>query len=388
MGRCYDFGVSIDPSSERAMVVAPEGGRCVCPSSGAVCVGRFAGCSQILSQPGRVPPNAPAWALDPAPVAVRAEPQRIPAAVGAAVGAGASAHFGRTDHFDLKPEADLEIAPIPSRYAAVPANDRPVDVNGSRPVSVDDLAEAVVHLRESMAQNTPVVEQIADLLAEQEALRRSFGRVDEALDRMSRLESAVDRLTSTVQSFRDDIEEQAGTPDQLTRVQASIERLTKAVIEGNEQRTRPQQVSPLAFETLQETVDNTATMSIAMRNELVELVDAQARETHALRRQLTELMRRTVESTDRIAQPMPDTDDIARQIASLSDDVARLHTGSELVTATELAATINTLRGAGIEDISAAHLVHSFQVDVRELRNEIADLKGQLAAVAAAESNG
>ena len=72
MGRCYDFGVSIDGDSERAMIVAPEGGHCVCPSSGTTCHGRFSGCGDILNQPGRIPANAPEWSLDPNPIPVSA----------------------------------------------------------------------------------------------------------------------------------------------------------------------------------------------------------------------------------------------------------------------------------------------------------------------------
>ncbi|MFT7645396.1 MAG: hypothetical protein ACI8Y4_000124 [Candidatus Poriferisodalaceae bacterium] len=63
MGRCYEFDRSLDSSSEHAMVVAPEGGYCLCPSSGAVRHGQFAGCSAIVSQLGRIPPTAPSWSV-------------------------------------------------------------------------------------------------------------------------------------------------------------------------------------------------------------------------------------------------------------------------------------------------------------------------------------
>ena len=45
------------------MVVVPGGGSCVCPTTGVTCRGRFAGCEEIVSQPGRIPPNAPDWAI-------------------------------------------------------------------------------------------------------------------------------------------------------------------------------------------------------------------------------------------------------------------------------------------------------------------------------------
>ena len=63
MGRCYDFGVSIDASSEMAMMVAPEGGYCQSPSTAVTCEGRFDGCAEIVAVPGRVPPSAPGWSL-------------------------------------------------------------------------------------------------------------------------------------------------------------------------------------------------------------------------------------------------------------------------------------------------------------------------------------
>src|SRR5205823_303297 len=60
---------------DHAMVVSAAGGSCVCVRCGVACTGRFAGCTEILAEPGRVPAFAPAWALDaeatpPAPVAV------------------------------------------------------------------------------------------------------------------------------------------------------------------------------------------------------------------------------------------------------------------------------------------------------------------------------
>ena len=64
MGRCYEFGISIDADSERAILVAPQGGFCICPSTGTTCEGRFIGCAAILEQANRVPPTAPSWAVD------------------------------------------------------------------------------------------------------------------------------------------------------------------------------------------------------------------------------------------------------------------------------------------------------------------------------------
>lgn len=51
------------------MVVAEEGGRCVCPSCHVSCPGQFSGCASVTSRPGYVPDNAPSWARPPAPPA-------------------------------------------------------------------------------------------------------------------------------------------------------------------------------------------------------------------------------------------------------------------------------------------------------------------------------
>lgn len=63
MGRCYEFGAAINSACEHAMVVDEDGGRCGCATCGATCLGRFAGCADIISRPGFVPVTAPAWAV-------------------------------------------------------------------------------------------------------------------------------------------------------------------------------------------------------------------------------------------------------------------------------------------------------------------------------------
>src|SRR5687768_1949063 len=59
MGRCYEFGTSINPDCEHGMVVVDEGGACRCPVCDTLCRGRFAGCAEIVSRPGYVSPLAP-----------------------------------------------------------------------------------------------------------------------------------------------------------------------------------------------------------------------------------------------------------------------------------------------------------------------------------------
>ena len=67
MGRCYEFGVVITEGCDHTMTVPDEGGRCVCNSCGADCLGRFNGCASIISRPGYVPLLAPASAREHAP---------------------------------------------------------------------------------------------------------------------------------------------------------------------------------------------------------------------------------------------------------------------------------------------------------------------------------
>jgi hypothetical protein len=62
MGRCYEFGVSLSEGCEHAMVVAAEGGRCVCATCGSSCPGQFRACAAIVANPGYVPLTAPGWA--------------------------------------------------------------------------------------------------------------------------------------------------------------------------------------------------------------------------------------------------------------------------------------------------------------------------------------
>lgn len=48
MGWCAEFGPRIDPTCEHAMI--PGRGACSCPTCGAVCKGKFSGCSDVWAQ--------------------------------------------------------------------------------------------------------------------------------------------------------------------------------------------------------------------------------------------------------------------------------------------------------------------------------------------------
>lgn len=63
VGHCYEFGVAVDASCGHAMIVAPEGGACVCSTCNAHCEGRFPACAGIIARPGYVPAVAPGWAV-------------------------------------------------------------------------------------------------------------------------------------------------------------------------------------------------------------------------------------------------------------------------------------------------------------------------------------
>jgi hypothetical protein len=71
MGKCYEFGVALNESCQHAMTVSPDSGHCGCQTCGTRCEGRFRGCDAVLSQPNRVPPSAPAWAV---PVSIGRKP--------------------------------------------------------------------------------------------------------------------------------------------------------------------------------------------------------------------------------------------------------------------------------------------------------------------------
>ena len=64
MGRCYEFGVTVEDGCDHAMVVSAEGGVCECSECGASCRGRFTGCEAVLARPGHVPIAAPRHLVD------------------------------------------------------------------------------------------------------------------------------------------------------------------------------------------------------------------------------------------------------------------------------------------------------------------------------------
>ncbi len=431
MGRCYDFGVSIDASSERAMVVAPQGGLCICPSSGASCPGRFAGCAAILNQPGRVPPNAPSWAV---------EATSEPTTSGANTTAGhqtsavsgiaypaysappayaqpvmqASHHTEQAQpvHATARPpmaQAGPVLQTTPTQAVAPEFtegasdwqqalgnaeerrrrqdNDRALadlreTVEGLRQaiedknsVSVDDLADAVLHLRETTLKTAPLDEEVREVRRTQESIRRSTTQLDVVPGKLEGVETSLSALASSMDTIQHDVARGAGLADQLTRMQVSIERLAKAVVEVRD--GRDDSSATIAHGTMLDSIESATSMMMAMRNETVELAEKQARETHALRRQVADLLRRNDERRGPDTGSNDSVELLERQFDTLRREISQIRPNPDVATASQLAQTLNVLREAGVEDISAAHLVHSFQLEMRDLRSEIAALKSQ-----------
>ena len=113
----------------------------------------------------------------------------------------------------------------------------------------------------------------------------------------------------------------------------------------------------------------------SMRDEVTALSQRQTREMHALRQQVTEMKTRLEER--RAADVSGD--ELTTALGKIQTDIARLRPEtSEMATATQLADTINTLRDAGVDDLSAAHLVHALQQDMRNIRDDIQSVRGDV----------
>lgn len=339
MGRCYEFGVSIDPTSEHAMVVAPEGGHCVCPSTGASCFGQFAGCVDIVAQPERIPPNAPAWSRPNTTVDTMLP---TPGLVAATTG---HAQIQTPPPPVSQPVRSVAVQPMPLTHSAlVPPN--PV-MTPPAPIS-EPAAGAPVS---DLANVLDVVQQLqAEFHAEQ--LRPDT--------RLTGIEQSLELLT-----------ERLAVPAPTVDVEPHFSALTETL---QAMKTDHEQALA-AFHTqtasLHETVENLAQMVVLARQETAENAERHRRELHGVRHQLIELRASIDERTEASAQDRVDGD-----IRSIREAVEGLEsrTPPDLLTANQLAETLNSLRDAGAEEISTAHLVHSFQLEVRSLREQLDEL--------------
>jgi len=171
MGRCYEFGVPVVDGCEHAMVVVAEGGACACSACGAHCLGKFAGCADIVAQPGYVPSTAPAG---------------------------------------LVPSADRNLLPIPNRPASPPPTDLAPDtsttdleVSRALLVAVQSELDAVrAHLHALLdrpvgAGREEVLDAIERVRAELDArdaeLRAAF---DEVVAHYGRMADTIDELAA------------------------------------------------------------------------------------------------------------------------------------------------------------------------------------------------
>ena len=210
-------------------------------------------------------------------------------------------------------------------------------------VSVEDIAEAILALRTTpstepeMPEPTPEPERVDDSNEAIEQLRT------EVLARQDELAGSLHRLGRAMIELRD--------AQTATAQQADMSGPLGALELGHAQLT--QSVEEL-------------------RVQMTGATDAQAREVHALRAQVTAMMTRLEE---RRAADVSGAA-VMEQLEALRSEVTRRdQEGADMSTATDLAATINTLRESGVEEISAAHLVHSFQLELRSLRTELHQIR-------------
>ncbi len=405
MGRCYDFGVSIDTSSERAMVVAAEGGMCVCPSSGVTCTGRFAGCADILNQPGRVPSNAPAWSLDPSPepvavlpttpqpVAFAATPQPAPIAQPASVAqpapvaqpvatvAAAPQAVAAPQPAAVPPQPVVQPATMapPAPVAAAPttaAAPAPAPAPSANDALVSELLTAVRELQTEMAavRQQPQELSLDDLADAINAMRGAPAAAAPVAQASAPAPAPTQQPShaAEIQQLRTEV---LARQDELA---GSLHRLGRAMIELRDAQSASLSQMDMSgpVGALEVGQAQLAQSMEELRVQVVGATDAQAKEVHALRAQVTDMMTRLEER--RAADVSGSA--VVEQLEALRSEVSRqTDDNTDMSTATELAATINTLRDSGVEEISAAHLVHSFQLELRSLRSELHQIRDAVA---------
>ena len=256
------------------------------------------------------------------------------------------------------------------------------------------LIASVEQLRaEVAAQPKPVHTEVAALHDELRSVRAEIAALSGLAAvplQISELEQATNLAINSIDTLRTthydsvyndnpDTITVADIADRLDTTNSSIERLNNAMVDlyykasanaNTVDAARDDSISDDVARLNLSIEHNTNTVEL-LRAELVDLAKRQAREIHALRKQLTQ-MHTNIES--RRDHPAETT--ISSELDSIRQEMVRLRPeGADVVTASQLAETINTLRGAGVEDISAAHLVHTFQLEMRTLRNELSELR-------------
>lgn len=178
MGRCYEFGVSVDEACEHAMSVVADGGSCECTVCDARCPGRFAGCAQVVDQPGYVPVLAPAWArsgtASAAPAPELAPPRPVHRPVVRDLEAGRPA----------RPVGDVESELAVIRELVEKLLDRPPagdEFGGFRAVLDERDTELTAMFERFLAVHGQLTTQVEQTTAAQARLAELLGRLERRL---------------------------------------------------------------------------------------------------------------------------------------------------------------------------------------------------------------
>ncbi len=392
MGYCYDFGIALD-GDDSAMMVSPEGGYCVCPSTGTTCAGLRPGCDQILSQPGRMSPSAPpAIASGGWWPASAAAPNR-PRPIAGSIASPSPGTATPTDHrlgqivemlreMREQPSSDPRLTQILDilRVMAEPTEPPEPDPR------VDRLMEMVQALATSPTRLGRIQEQVNQIVRSQEVMAavpdtvtgtaRAVEGIHEAvvplLDLPARVESLYENLallTEGVDLLRAEIRTDVAGTEQIAAVNRSIEQLARAIIELRRESAGDVRPSD-GTHPVGESVENLAETVIAIRRELMAAHERQAGSIERLSAMVEGISDRlsAVEGVE------AETADLSTAVYDMSAELAELRATSALpgvVTATELAETINTMRDSDVEEITLAHLVHGFRTELRDLRNTL-----------------
>jgi len=131
-------------------------------------------------------------------------------------------------------------------------------------------------------------------------------------------------------------------------------------------------------------VEHLATMVGLVRQEVQDTIERHQNELHAVRREMIEL-RATIQ--ERIQ--MPTGERLGPDLRALQATVDELSSQnrSQVQPASQLADTINNFRGAQLKEISATRLVHTFQLEIRNLRDELHTLGPRTTSAPEAQSD-
>jgi hypothetical protein len=219
MGRCYEFGVAVHEGCEQAMVVPPEGGKCVCPTCEVECLGKFEGCEAVISRPFYIPPSAPEWARPdherPVPMTATRRSRRKAAAARNEVHPPEQAPLVRRPGERVQGSG-------PRWEFAEPKPGRAVEpVEAPLPVPTDEkIGELTTLVEAALARPDRALEAIQHLnmqmQARDEELALTFARLTEAYGQLSAEVSADSEarlaLTHAVEEFARQVQARENRP--------------------------------------------------------------------------------------------------------------------------------------------------------------------------------